>query len=256
MKFQFVTSMHRPYFDHIGSVMIESWLKYWGDLDCELVVYGENFSADFNSKKIVWKDWNRLCKDQHEVFSKKINGPAVKFAKKGFAFLDAMKNTSADRLVWADADLLFYKFPPEDRFYDLVPADKLIAFFDQYYLLNPSYTVEEYTNRKTRKTYGAESGFVIINPSHTNYHEYVQNYELLYTADKMPKYMDIWYDTEVLVLAARNFLSEVEDLSQLRTTNKTQTPMNRTWISEFVNHQKAKSKDHYTQDELRLMCGL
>lgn len=256
MKFQFVTSMHKNYFDHIGKVMIDSWLKYWEDVDCELIVYGENFYHDFKSKKIIWKDWNEICKSKHDVYAKKISGPAVKFAKKGFAFLDSMKHTTADRLIWADADLLFYKKPPEEKFFDLVPDNKLIAFFDQYYLSNFSYSREEYIDKKNRKIYGAESGFVIINPKHKNYQNYVENYEMLYTSEKMPELMNIWYDTEVLVLSARDFLDDVIDLSQLRTTNKTQTPMNRTWIAEFVNHQKAKSKDNYSQADLRRMCGL
>lgn len=256
MKFQFVTSMHKPYFDHIGQVMIESWLNYWGDEDCELVVYGENFSHDFDNKKVVWRDWNDLCKEKHNTYATKISGPAVKFAKKGFAFLDAMKTTTAERLIWADADLLFYKKPPVERFFDLLPENKLIAFFDQYYLNNPNYSVEEYTDKEKRKTYGAESGFVIVNPKHKDYRSYTTNYESLYTAEEMHDLMSIWYDTEVLVLAAREYLHEVVDLSTLRTTNKTQTPMNRSWISEFVNHQKAKSKDNYTQNDLRRLCGL
>lgn len=256
MKYQFVTSMHKPYFDHIGSVMIESWLKYWKHENCELVIYGEGFYHEFNDRRIVWRDWDQLCKTDHDIYSKKIKGPARTFAKKGFAFIDAMKNTTADRIVWVDADLLFFKEMPIEKINSLLPSDKLIAFFDQFYSNFPNYTRDQYEDKLTRTIYGAESGFVIINPKHENYSAYILNYENLFKADTMHELMTIWYDTEVLVLSAREFLKDVVDLSQLRTTNKTQTPLNRTWMAEYFSHQKAKSKSQYSKDELRKMCNL
>ena len=59
-----------------------------------------------------------------------------------------------------------------------------------------------------------------------------------------------------LHLAARDFLKDVEDLSQLRLTNKTQTPLNKSKLSEYFNHQKGKVKKGYTVDELRKFCNL
>jgi hypothetical protein len=256
MKYQFITSMHKPYFDHIGSVMIESWLKNWKNVDCELIIYGEEFSENFNTDKIIWKSWEEFCKVDHDEFSKKIKGPAVRFAKKGFAFLDSMKKTTADKLIWVDADLLFYKEIPLDRFDQLLPEDKLVAFFDQFYSIYPNYTREQYEDKENRTDYGAESGFVILNPKHKNYQKFLTNYEMLYKSELMPKFMNIWYDTEVLVLSTRDFLKDVVDLSTLRTTNKTQTPLNRSWISEYFNHQKAKSKNQYSVQDLRKICGL
>lgn len=248
--------MHKPYFDHIGSVMIESWLKYWKNVDCELVIYGEEFKVNFETDLIRWESWEHICKKDHDNYCKKMRGPATTFAKKGFAFLDSMKKTSAERLIWVDADLLFYKEMPLDRFDRLLPNDKLIAFFDQFYTIYPEYTQEQYIDRDNRKNYGAESGFVILNPNHRNYSLYVENYEKLYKAETMPEFMEIWYDTEVLVLSAREFLNDVIDLSQLKTTTKTQTPLNRTWLAEYFNHQKAKSKNQYSLQELRKMCNL
>ena len=256
MKYQFVTSMHKPYFDHIGSVMVESWLKYWKHENCELVIYGEGFHHSFNDDRIIWRDWDQLCKTDHDIYAKKIKGPALRFAKKGFAFLDSMKNTEADRLIWADADLLFFKEMPLDKFNELLPKDKLVAFFDQFYSTYPNYTREQYEDKENRTNYGAESGFVILNPGHKNYQNFLLNYEMLYKSESMPKYMNIWYDTEVLVLSTRDFFQEVVDLSLLRTTNKTQTPLNRSWLAEYFSHQKAKSKNQYSIQDLRKMCGI
>ena len=258
MKYQFVTSMHKPYYDHIGQVMIDSWLKHWNRADMELVVYGEDFNPGLTDSRIVWKDWGEYCKDNHknfiEISAGKTPGSARTFAKKGFAFLDAMEKTSADRLVWLDADLLFFKTIDYEKFDRLLDEKKLIAFFDQFYVTYPKYTNEQYTDKESRKFYGAESGFVVVNPKHPNYKQYVENYKSLFLegSDRITH----WYDSEVVVLAARDFLNDVFDLSSLRTTNKTQTPLNRCWLTEYFSHQKAKSKSQYSKDELRKMCNL
>ena len=256
MKIEFITSMHKPYFDHIGSVMIESWLKYWKDYDCKLIVYGEGFYHNFNSDKIIWRDWDEHCLESHNSYSQKTKGPCLTFAKKGFAFLDSMKQASSDRLIWVDADLLFFKKFPIAKFEELLPENKLIAFFDQFYLNNPDYTPEEYTNLKTRPGFGAESGFIIVNTKHKDYKEYVNEYDQLYNSEVKHELITHWYDSEVVVIAARNFLNQIEDLSKHRTTNKTQTPLNKSWLSEFFSHQKAKSKFQYRVEDLRRMCGL
>jgi len=258
MKYQFVTSMHKPYYDHIGQVMIESWLKYWNRADMELVVYGEDFNPGLDDSRLVWKDWREHCEEDHTHFvniaAGLSKGRARTFAKKGLAFLDAMKNTKADRLIWLDADLLFYKEIDYDRFDALLDDDKLIAFFDQFFGTHPKYTQEEYINLDTRKSFGAESGFVIVNPAHNNYGQYVKNYKTLYS-EKDPE-ITHWFDSEVVVLAARPFLKQVFDLSSLRTTNKSQTPLNRCWLTEYFSHHKAKSKTQYSIKQLRDMCGL
>ena len=136
----------------------------------------------------------------------------------------------------------------------MLSNNKLIAFFDQYFHTNPNYTDKEYVDLNTRKSFGAESGFVIVNPAHVNYNQYVKNYETLYS-ERDPA-ITHWYDSEVVVLAARPFLKEIFDLSSLRTTNKTQTPLNRCWLTEYFSHQKAKSKLQYSKDELRKLCNL
>ena len=65
-----------------------------------------------------------------------------------------------------------------------------------------------------------------------------------------------WYDGEVAVAAAKEFLIDVQDLSQLRLTNKTQTPLNKSHLSEYFNHQKGKVKKGYTVSDLRKFCHL
>ena len=50
--------------------------------------------------------------------------------------------------------------------------------------------------------------------------------------------------------------TEVEDLSKLRNTNKTQTPINRSWISEYLHHAKGKAKRGKDKNEYKKGMGL
>jgi hypothetical protein len=157
-----------------------------------------------------------------------------------------------DTIISTFVVLVFGEFIPKAIF--KARNDKLIAFFDQFFTIHPNYTVEEYVNLDTRKSFGAESGFIIVNTSHANYNQYVKNYETLYS-ERDPA-ITHWYDSEVVVLAARPFLKQVFDLSSLRTTNKTQTPINRCWLTVYFSHQTAKSKTQYSINQLRELCGL
>ena len=102
-----VTSMNKEYYDSIGKVMLESWLKYWPG-EISIILYAEKFVPDLVDRRLIIKDWDESCLINFKDYIKLAKGPALKFAKKGFAFLNAMENVSAGRLIWLDADLLFY----------------------------------------------------------------------------------------------------------------------------------------------------
>ena len=101
-----------------------------------------------------------------------------------------------------------------------------------------------------------ESGFVIINKKHQNFQDYLNEYERLYDSeDRLPEIGE-WFDGNVCAAAAINFRTQVEDLSKLRTTNKSQTPINRSWIYEYCYHAKAKQKNNINLEEYRKRLGV
>jgi hypothetical protein len=243
-----VSSMTKKMHDHIGSVMIDSWSRYWPG--GTLILYLENFFINSNDKILI-NDWNNCCEDEHKNFAVAINDKSsIRFAKKGFSFLHAMENIETDYLVWIDADIIFHKPLPYEKLNSIL-ENKLIALFDCYYQDNPNYTYEEYIDAKNRPFMAAESGFVILNTKHSNFLEYRKNYRRLLTASSKPAECRYWYDGEIAVISASDYLDQVVDLSKLRSTNKTQTPLNRSWMAEYFTHQKGRSKESYTNEELR-----
>ena len=248
-----MTTMHKPYFDHIGDIMLESFDKYWPK-DIELYVFQEGFEIPqySNIKGISWEDH---CQEGWKSFHGKASGTAEIFAKKGFAFLAGMKIIDCDLLIWLDADALTYKLFPKEKIETILPINKLVGVFDTYYQINPTYTLEQYLD-KNRILTACESGFVLLNKNHKNFKEFVNNYEKNYTLKSRPEKFGDWYDTNVLMASLIDFRSEVEDLSKLRNTNKTQTPINRSWIGEYVHHAKGKAKRGKDRAEYAKGIGL
>ncbi len=243
MKYSCITTMNQDYYNHIGKYMIKSWLHYWKDYT--ITVYVEDFQLPITDDRIIQKDWWEYCFDSWRVFDINCDdNRCKKFAKKGFSFLDSLENPIAENLIWLDADLIFKKPMDDEILNKVAPNKKLISLFDCFYQHSPNYTLEEYLNTSTRPFYAAETGFMVINTNHKNYNEFVKNYRTLYTSEKMNEKIIKWYDTEVTVLSAFNFLDQINDLSKLRTTNKTQTPLNKTWLGEYVSHQKGKVKEN------------
>ena len=256
MKYTCVTSMHKGHFDYIGGVMLESWKKYWPS-DAEMIVYAEGFEYQDPDPRVKFINWENYCKILHDEFCNKTTDTStMRFAKKGFSFLHAMETMSNEKIIWVDADILFFKNVTSSLLDPLLPSNKLIALFDTFYQANPTYTLEQYVDYKSRNSMAAESGFLIIDTTHKNYKKYVENYRNLFTSDAKDPCLSLWYDGEVAVAAAREFLVDVEDLSKLRTTNKTQTPLNKSHLAEYFNHQKGKVKKGYTLADLRGFCNL
>ena len=249
-----MTSMNKEYYDHIGSLMLETWEKYWPK-EYTLHLYMEGKFEIPKYENVVVESWEENCQELHSQFVPKASGPAGKFAKKGFSFLAGMKYIDCDILIWLDADALTYKEFPKEKIESILPGNKLIAFFDTLFQTEPDYTRERYLDL-SRPLSACESGFVIMNKNHEDFKQMTANYETEYTREKRLEYLGDWYDTNVLTASVVNFREHVEDLSQLRTTNKTQTPLNRCWIGEYVHHAKGKAKRHKTVDEYRKTIGL
>lgn len=243
-----ITSMNKEYYDQIGKLMIASWDKYWSE-DCQLFVYQEDFEIT-DKNKVRGIDWYKSCGDYHKVFENKLLNikdinlnipPILKFAKKGFSWITAMETIDCDYLIWIDADIITREYIDQTVIQKLLPENKLIAFFDTYYQVNPNYTEEEYLNRGLGGA--AESGFVIINKKHKEFLQYLENYKKYYNQQQYETYLGQWYDGNICYTASHGLLQYVEDLSKHRSTNKTQTPLNRSWIGKHLYHAKAKLKN-------------
>jgi hypothetical protein len=238
-KFACVTSMHQPYYDHIGKHMISSWQKYWPK-DIDLYLYAEKMSVNFDDPRIKKIDWDSVCYNDWSEFAVKTqDSNAHKFGKKGWASLHGWKNIDAEYIIWVDADVLSHKELTLDILEKTLNFNQLVGLFDTLYQFKDG----------IRETWSAESGYVIINKQHKDFSEFIKKYEEYYRLPSKPDKIVRWWDNEILMLTASHFMDNVHDLSQYRRTSKTQTPLNHCFLGDYISHFKAKSKKHHSQEE-------
>ena len=242
MKYICMTSMDQRYYDHIGKHLIESWIKYWPQ-DGELYIYAENLDYSPTDSRIKLINWNETCEESWKVFSTKTSDSREqKFAKKGFATLHGWRNLKADRIIWLDADLLFCNSVNINDIEKSIEGS-LIGLFNHAY------------HQQADDGWSAESGYVIVDPNHENFNDFVNRYEEIYTMPRKPEDIHGWWDNQILMFAASIFMESVKDLSQFRYKNKTQTPLNHCWLNQYMSHFKGKTKKHRTQDEFENFAG-
>lgn len=233
-----VTSMSKAYYDFIGKYMLDSWNQYW---DCKLIVYSEDDLSFLNSDKITYKDWNPCClKLWKEFCTGDVHESEKKFAKKGFASLDSWKNPISKKIIWLDADMIFKKNIDIEIIDKILPNNKLIALFTH------NYCPDRY------KGLSSESGFYILNSEHDHFIDFISEYEKIYTSNIVPPEIEGLGDHKILALVSNKFQSFVEDLSVYRTKDKTTTPLNHSWIGDYMNHYKGKvkEKENFFKNEL------
>jgi hypothetical protein len=245
-KYAFITSMNQQYYGHIGRFMLESFLKY-APKHFVLHLYAESITSELpRANNLVIYDWNQVCKADWEKFAVKTDdSSAQKFGKKGWASIHAWENIDADKLIWLDADLLFHKEFDEEIIELTLPKKKLIGLFDQNYLQETGLSKPS-----------AETGYVILNKRHPDFESFVKEYRRNYELPEKPDSLHRWWDNQICMLVANQFKDHVYDLSDLRTTDKTQTPLNRSPIAEYFSHQKGKSKKHMDEYDFKERTGL
>ena len=228
--FCFVSTMNQEYFDIVGKDMISSFLLYTKFL---LRIYAEDLTTIVSDNRITYYDWNVSCKHSWQKFKQKTSdAKSIKFAKKGFAFLHALKTINEKYIIWVDADLKFLKHIDEKIIKQTIGSN-LIGLFDHSYL--------------NLGGYSAESGYVILNTHHTDYNKFVELYEYYYSVDKKPEQLANWYDGQVCMLAASHF-DNVYNLSTLSYNKTSHTPLNYCPLNEYIIHYKGKKTKRFIKN--------
>lgn len=240
-----VTSMSKDYFDNIGHVMIETWLKHW-NIDSPLHLYSEDDMSFLNSEKIKFINWNDHCYNQWLQFS--MTDPhesELKFAKKGYSLIHAWETLDYDKIIWFDADIIFLKKLDTELFEKINPNDRLISLFTHLYC------PDRYVGLSS------ESGLIVVNKNHRNFLDFLSEYKRIYDLGFTPEEISGRGDHKILMLAAYKFYSEIEDLSKYRTKDKTTTPINHSWISEYITHYKGnvKKRENFLEDLTKTILG-
>jgi hypothetical protein len=236
MKLQVITSFNQHYYDLIGRDCVESWLRHWPE-NLSLTCYVEEFSIPDYSR-IRQIDFEELGQDYRNFQAAPDVKPRAKtFGKKGYCVIHAMQHSTADWVLWIDADVITGKAFPKDYWTNLLEPKYLTMYMGV-----------NYTHDKTGRAgpwLVPETGIFAVNRRHSQFAVFQSEYQRRYQEHDFSD-LRRSYDNDVFG-AAVEFTSDAEHLDVCQNLKKPyKTPLSHTMLADYLHHYKAKhSKEHY-----------
>lgn len=235
MKLEIITSFNQNYYDLIGKDCVDSWLKYWPE-EFSLTCYVEGFSM-FNHKRIKQISFDSLCKEYFD-FQKTSTKQIKKFSKKAFTFIHAMENSTADRIIWLDADVITLQALPKSLLFKILPKDVLSTHMGVIYQTDKS--------GKPGLWFVPETGFFAVNTQHALFDNFKTEYKRHYV-EKDYKHLRRFYDNDVYGYVFEKLKAPGYDLCD-KFNKGYKTPLPHTELGMYLKHYKAKgSKKEYVK---------
>jgi hypothetical protein len=242
---QVITSFNQLYYDLIGRDSVNSFLEYW-PTDLKLTCYVEGVNLPKNNR-IVQIKFSKLDPDyvQYQLDTK-LNQSMKKFAKKAYSFMHAMNHSTADWIIWLDADVLTVKSLPIELLQRVLRPDHLAMYMGVTYDTNKSGNPGNWLV--------PETGVFAVNTQHEDFATFRAEYCRRYLErdyDDLRRY----YDNDVFgaaLLVVPN--AAVLDLcAGFKKSYK--TPLRHTVLGDHLIHYKAKhSKAEYVQGDVDGIC--
>jgi hypothetical protein len=231
MKIEVITSFNDHYYNLIGRDSVETWLKYWPQ-DLTLTCYVEEFRLPDHPriKQISFDDF----KPEYYEFQSTADKQVKKFAKKAWSFIHAMENSTADRIVWLDADVLTTDVLPKQLLLDVLPENVLSTHMGVTYLAAKDGTPGRW--------FVPETGFFAVNTRHPLFDDFRKEYKRHYV-EKDQKDLRRFYDNDVYGYVFEKLKAPGNDLCK-DFTKGYKTPLRHTILGPFLDHYKAKHSKH------------
>ena len=234
MNIQVITSFNQEYYDNIGRACVNTWMQYWPQ-HYTLTCYVEEFQLAPHSR-IVQIDFDQLG-NSYTTFQQcnTVNDRVKTFAKKAYSVIHAMEHSTADRIIWLDADVLSTASISTELIESLCPNDTLTTFMRVYH------------EKDDRVWQSAETGVFVINTRHAEFKNFAKRYRQYYD-EHITANLRRFYDGEVFGAIAQEFETHtrVRDLCA-GFVKKYKTPLRHTLLGPYLTHYKSKhSKDTFT----------
>lgn len=239
MKIEIITSFNDRYYNVIGHECVSTWLKHWPKT-LELTCYVEEFRLE-DQPRLKQIGFEELPKE-YFTFQDSDEKDRVKlFAKKAYSIIHAMENSQADRIVWIDADNIFFKDIPISFLENLCPNETLATFMGVWHNENRE-------DKTSKQFFSAETGFFILNKCHKGFEKFSKRYREYYD-NRIKDGLRRFYDGEVFGAVVKEFESEYQfnDLCD-SFDKKYKSPMKHTVLGEYMHHYKSKhSKEDFSK---------
>lgn len=229
MNIEVITSFDQRYYDLIGKHCVDTWLKYWPS-ELTLTCYVEEFSLPDQQriKQIPFTELDSSYKKFQNT--KGVGGQERKFAKKSYSFIHAMHHSTADRIIWLDADMLTKQELPLKLLHSVLPDSVLSTHMGVTY------------NTKKDGTPGRwfvpETGFFSVNTQHDKFKNFRAEYTRRYTEIDFSN-LRRHYDNDVYGYVFEEMDAEGLDLCA-EFAKPYKTPLKHTVLGPYLDHYKAK----------------
>lgn len=231
MNIEIITSFNQRYYDLIGKDCVETWLKYWPK-ELILTCYVEEFRLpDHPRLKQISFD---VFEPEYYEFQSTSNKQVKKFAKKAWSFIHAMEHSTADRIVWLDADVLSIASLPLDLLKDILPNEVLSTH------MGVTYTAAK--NGDAGRWFVPETGFFAVNTHHPQFKEFASEYKRHYV-ERDNCMLRRFYDNDVYGYVFEKLKAPGNDLCK-DFTKGYKTPLRHTILGPYIEHYKAKHSKH------------
>lgn len=239
MNIEIITSFDQRYYDLIGKDCVETFLQFWPE-ELSLTCYVEEFALPENPR-IKQIDFSQLG-EHYETFqhTKGIGGQERKFAKKGFSFIHSLHNSTADRIIWLDADVISTAKFPLNVLESVLPENVLSTHMGVTYYENKSGVAG--------KWFVPETGFFAINTKHKLFDLFRDLYTNRYISHNKNG-LRRYFDNDIFGWAIEQSGADCYDLCA-KFKKPYKTPIKHTVLGPYMHHYKAKgAKNSYINDE-------
>jgi hypothetical protein len=235
MKIQVITSFNQSYYDLIGRHSVESWLKHWPQT-LSLTCYVEEMTLPSNPR-ITQIGFDQLGDDYRSFQETDYKNRVHIFAKKAYSVMHAMHHSTADRIMWLDADVLTVKPMSMDLLRSIMPDSVVSTHMGVHYTDTKSGLRGDWLV--------PETGVFVLNPRHQDFAKFRDEYCRRYQQRDFSG-LRRSYDNDVYGAALRRYnVSSLDLCADLKKSYK--TPLKHTILGEYLHHYKAKhSKDYFS----------
>jgi hypothetical protein len=233
---EIITSFDKRYYDIIGKACISSWLEYWPK-ELTLTCYVEGFELP-PCDRIKQIPFNQLPQSYFDFQNSDENDRVKIFAKKAWSFIHAMENSTADYIVWLDADVISVDHLPMSLLEKILAPEVLSTHM--------GVTYDSVRDGRTGKWFVPETGFFGINTRHPQFKKFLSEYKRHYEEHDRGM-LRRFYDNDVYGYVFEKLQAPGNDLCK-DFTKGYKTPLRRTVLGPYLEHYKAKhSKDTFSQ---------
>ena len=145
-----------------------------------------------------------------------------------------MENSTADRIVWLDADVLSVDHLPLKLLQDVLPSNVLSTH------MGVTYTAAK--DGSPGRWFVPETGFFAVNTHHSQFKEFASEYKRHYV-ERDNTMLRRFYDNDVYGHVFEKLKAPGNDLCK-DFTKGYKTPLRHTVLGPYIEHYKAKHSKH------------